>query len=57
MSWPPPLTAWRIVGLPNRPGLDVRLSVETTAPAVVEAIEKAAAASGVELERVESSEP
>jgi len=51
----PPRTAWRlraIDGVPRLRGLDVQLTVDTTAPAVVDAIETAAALHGIELERV-----
>ena len=46
-------TAWRIVGCGDHEGLDVRLSVDTTAPAVVDAVERAAGGVGVQLERLE----
>jgi len=53
-----PRTVWRILrvldddGLPRR-GLDVQLVVDTAAPAVVDAIERAALGAGIELELVE----
>jgi hypothetical protein len=47
-------TAWRVVGVPDFPNrLDVMLVVDTTAPAVIDALEAAAAGAGVRLERVE----
>ena len=39
--------------LPDRAGLDVQLVIDTTSPAVVEAIEQAAAGAGVWLVREE----
>lgn len=46
-------TVWRVVTVPRwRHELDVRLVVSTRGEAVVKAIEKAAAANGVKLERV-----
>lgn len=50
-----PRTVWRIVGVDptRRQGLNVSLSVDTTAPAVVDAIERAAAANGITLERAD----
>jgi hypothetical protein len=44
-------TAWRIAGCGDWYGLDVWLTVDTTAPAVVDAIERAAGGVGVKLER------
>lgn len=51
-------TVWRLVAIAYPPtgGLDVQLVIDTTAPAVVEAIERAAADAGVELERVVDEE-
>ncbi len=50
-------TVWRLRALdypnPPRSGLDVQLVVDTTAPVVVAAIERAAASAGIELERIE----
>lgn len=47
-------TVWRLVGYPEWPGkLDVELTVDTAAPEVVEAVERAAAANGLELVRVQ----
>jgi hypothetical protein len=46
-------TIWRIRGLGSWPGsLDCKLSLDTTARIVVEALEKACRDSGVVLERV-----
>lgn len=46
-------TVWRIVRVPDWPArLDVTLSVDTTSHAVLKAIEQAAAANDVVLERV-----
>ena len=52
---PTDTTVWMIVGVPERPALSVLLVVGTTAPAVVERIEWAAAEAGIELERVAES--
>jgi hypothetical protein len=57
-----PRTVWRLVALVEgagviRSGLDVELSVATTADVVVEAIERAARANGIRLERVATIEP
>jgi len=54
-SWPP-RTIWRITEA-QVPGatlyaLDLELSVDTTAPAILEAIERAASHAGIELVRV-----
>ena len=52
----PPSTHWRIVGMddwPNR--LNISLVCDTTAPSVIEAIEKAAESNGIELVRVENA--
>jgi hypothetical protein len=48
-----PTTRWRLTQTPGRPRLELELVVNTTAPAVVDAIEQAAARAGVELERLE----
>jgi len=52
----PPVTAtvWRLHGIADRgySGLDVTLTVDTTAPAVLAAVEAAASANGLVLERV-----
>jgi hypothetical protein len=46
-------TRWRIVGLPDWPNrVDVVLTVDTTAPVVVDAVERAADCAGVELWRL-----
>jgi hypothetical protein len=50
-------TRWRLVGLVDvagvqRRSLDVELVVDTTAPLVVSAIERAASRAGIRLERV-----
>ena len=52
-----PSTVWRIVGLEGWGKLDVLVVVETTAPQVVHAIERAAAGAGIDLVRVEDEEP
>ena len=52
MSARAPRTVWWIVRLDGR-RLDVRLEVDTTAPLVVEMIERAAADAGIVLERDE----
>jgi cell division ATPase FtsA len=53
VSEPQLRTVWRLVRVPElAQRLDVELVVDTTAPAVVEAIEAAAERAGVELERV-----
>lgn len=45
-------TIWRLEAVPELPQrLDIKLVVDTTAPAVVEAIEEAAAQNGVLLVR------
>jgi hypothetical protein len=55
----PPRTVWRLTGVPDLgrhdilSPLDIRLVVDTTAAAVVDAIEEAAAATGIRLERIE----
>ena len=53
-------TDWRVTGVYDMQGrpmrVDVRLSVDTTARAVVRAIERAAASHGVTLERVKQKE-
>jgi hypothetical protein len=47
-------TRWRIRAVPDLPQrLDVELIVDTEAPAVIQAIEEAAATNGVQLERLE----
>jgi hypothetical protein len=53
-----PVTRWRIVGIPELPGTDlaVVLIADTVAPVVIEAIERAARATGVELRRLEEDE-
>lgn len=57
-----PVTRWRIVRIPEWPkgsspwSPGVLLIVDTTAPAVLEAIERAAERYGIELERVEEEE-
>ena len=52
-----PSTRWRIVAAGiSLPKLNVVLSVDTTAPLVVAAIEYAAAKNGIELERIEEDE-
>jgi hypothetical protein len=49
----PPVTEWRIVGIPDWAGrLDITLAVDTTAPMVLRAIELAAANHGVHLQRI-----
>jgi hypothetical protein len=53
---PSDVTTWLIVGIPERPRISVLLVVGTTAPAVVERIEFAAAEAGIELERVAASD-
>lgn len=49
-------TRWRLVAIAEgariRQGLDVELVVDTTADVVVDAIERAARANGIRLERV-----
>lgn len=45
-------TVWRIRGIAGRAGLDVELVVDSSAAVVVEAIERAALAHGIALERV-----
>jgi hypothetical protein len=51
-----PQTVWRIVGLTaESEELNVRLVVDTTEPAIVDAIERGARQAGVELERVEET--
>ena len=46
-----PRTRWRLAGVAGNGDLDVEVIVDTTAPVVVEAIERAAAAHGIELHR------
>lgn len=48
-----PSTTWRITEMPQHPGLNVRLVVETTASDVVARIEAAASSAGVKLVREE----
>jgi hypothetical protein len=52
-------TRWRIVEIPGTSHLNVELVVETTAPAIVHAIESAAWSNRVVLERIrgEGSKP
>jgi hypothetical protein len=51
-------TAWRLVRVPDFPNrLDIQLVVDTTAPAVVEAIEEAAKRNGIVLERMAGAGP
>ena len=57
-----PRTVWRLVAIVEsagvvRQGLDVQLVVDTTADVVVDAIEAAARAHGIRLERVMQAEP
>ena len=47
-----PWTTWRLVALHGLGHLDVALTVDTTAPVVVAAIEAAAQAHGITLQRV-----
>jgi hypothetical protein len=51
-----PSTTWKIVEMPQHPGLNVRLVVETTALDVVARIEAAASVAGVKLVREDSHE-
>jgi hypothetical protein len=53
----PELTSWRLLGVPGRPRLQVTLVVSTQAPAVVDAIEAAAAAHGIVLQRRPAARP
>jgi hypothetical protein len=48
-----PATRWRLTRVPTFPDLNVALTVDTTAPAVVRAIEQAAADAGIALERTD----
>ena len=57
-----PRTVWRLVAIVEgagviRQGLDVQLVADTTADVVVDAIEAAARAHGIRLERVMKAEP
>ena len=46
-------TTWRLTQIPTLPQrLQITLVVDTTAPAVIEAVEKAAARHGIWLERI-----
>jgi hypothetical protein len=48
-----PQTQWRLTQIPDVPqALEITLAVDTTAPAVVRAVEEAAFKYGVKLERV-----
>ena len=49
-------TSWRLIRIPDHPGLNIRLVVDTTAPAVIEAIEQAAVRAGVWIIREEEQE-
>lgn len=44
-------TTWHVLAVPERPSVSLKLSVDTSAPAVVEAFERMAAANGIVLER------
>jgi hypothetical protein len=44
-------TSWRIVATPRGTGVDIRLVIDTRAPAIIDLIEKAAADAGIVLER------
>jgi hypothetical protein len=46
-------TSWRILETPKRKGLDIRIVIDTRAPAIVELIEDAAERAGILLEREE----
>jgi hypothetical protein len=49
-------TVWRLKAIPSWPTyLDVQVVVDTTAPMVVKAIEQAAEAHGIELEKIEET--
>lgn len=51
------LTRWRLVGVPDLPQrLNIELVVDTTAPVVLNAIEKAAWRNNVVLERLDDPE-
>jgi hypothetical protein len=56
-----PRTTWRLVAIAEgayvRQGLDVLVSVDTTADMVVDAIERAARDHGIRLERVDEPAP
>jgi len=57
---PFPRTTWKLVALnypsPPRSGLNVTISVDTDADAIIDAIEVAAEANGLELERVDDAD-
>jgi len=54
---PGPRTVWRLCRLPGLHPLDVTVTVDTTAPVVLMAIERAAGENGITLVRVEEDVP
>jgi hypothetical protein len=50
-------TVWRIEAIPERSGLNVLVLADTTADAVVEAIEQAAEQNGIKLVRLSKTKP